>query len=288
MNITHQNIGLVFVVFHPQPDEIEKICKISKKYTGVIVDNTPSSTYDNYTQNSNIKYLRLGKNEGIAKAQNIGIKYLYKDPAIQYIILFDQDSEFDIDLPLRLAQEHNRISQFKNLAALGPLIIQKETKQIYRSVLHQEKNIEKGFQQKDEIIASGCCVPMKVYQEVGLLDENLFIDFVDCEWCFRAESKGYICGITHNIHMNHKVGINQKHIGKHTIIISAPFRYYYQYRNLILLDFKSYVPFRFKIFKTAKALIRLIYFPLLIKNGTVIWKQMIKGIGAGIKQLIIK
>mgnify|MGYP002888735411 CR=1 FL=1 len=43
----------------------------------------------------------------------------------------------------------------------------------------------------ETIITSGSIIPVKVLQNVGLMDETLFIDYIDYEWCLRAIHKGY-------------------------------------------------------------------------------------------------
>lgn len=40
----------------------------------------------------------------------------------------------------------------------------------------------------------------------GINDDSLFIDYVDHGWCWRAESKGFVNGITPKIKLAHYVG----------------------------------------------------------------------------------
>jgi len=43
----------------------------------------------------------------------------------------------------------------------------------------------------DMLIASGCLIPADVLRDVGLMDDALFIDHVDTDWCMRARARGY-------------------------------------------------------------------------------------------------
>ena len=287
MEVKKQNIGLIYITYYPTKEEIEKINHFANIYKTIIVDNTPAIV--SYNINSPISQtIYLGKNLGVAKAQNIGFDTLLKDSSIKYFLLFDQDTDIPDEYPINIANQFCYLSNYYRLAALGPMVIQKEKKEVYHSIIHKYKINDTGLIIKDEIIASGCCISRTALEEIGKNDERLFIDFVDCDWCFRAKEKGYVCGMTNKIEILHKVGIEQKKIFGHTIIISAPFRYRYQYRNLIILNTKSYVPFGFKFYKSLKAIIQFIYFPFLIKNGYNIWKNMCKGIYDGLKYIIVQ
>ena len=280
-NSLAQQIGIIVTLFHPTEDQLSKIKTIADDYPCVVVDNTPAVKIPNDTL-GHAHYISFGRNMGIAKAQNEGYRWFLKDQNIQYFILLDQDSHIDSDYPIRMVSEQINIG-IPNIAALGPTVIRHGTDEVYRSAFYKEKTLPQGIIVKDEIIASGCCITRAAISQIGLNDESLFIDFVDCEWCFRAKAKGWICAITPNIRMSHQVGDHQIHIGRHIIIVSAPFRYYYQYRNLIILNTRSYVPWQFKRNKSIKAALRFLYFPFFIKNGAAIWWQMCRGVYAGFK-----
>ena len=118
---------------------------------------------------------------------------------------------------------------------------------------------------------------------MGVFEDALFIDFVDDEWCWRAHTKGYVCGITPHISMAHTIGQKEMHIGKYVIGISAPFRYFYLYRNYLVLARRGYVPVQWKISYGVKFFARFFYFPFVVENGRECWKYMWRGIKEGIK-----
>lgn len=280
------DIALLIVLYNPNSEEKNRIQRIARDFQGVLVDN---SSVPSYTSNAvgKMRYIPLGYNAGIAKAQNEGIKFLMYNDNIRFIVFFDQDSVIPEAYPFKIASEFQRIDAMKSgaLFCLGPKVCDKNDGEEYHSVIHRDCPVEKGFQQKSEIISSGSCVSVDKIKAVGLLDERLFIDFVDTEWCFRSYAKGFICGITNSVELNHKVGKKKLHLGKHIIIVSAPVRYFYQYRNLIFLSVRRYVPWNFKFFKGAKFLLRWFYFPF-ISGGIKRWKYMNKGIIAGIKGVL--
>ena len=276
-------IAVIIIVFEPSSSELENIRHVSSLYKGVIVDNSSTSNFTAKSVNK-MRYVALGENVGIAKAQNIGIEYVLRDESVDYVFYFDQDSVFCDDYPLKMVREYECIKAHGiNIAALGPTVVQKETGETYKSVIHKDRKINSHFIQRKEVIASGCCFRTAVFKDVGVNDASLFIDFVDCEWCWRAYSKGYVCGITPNVTIYHKVGRKEMHIGRHIIIVSAPFRYYYQYRNYMVLLRRSYVPLQWKVNKGVKFFLRYIFFPFVVEDDVKCWKYMSKGLLAGIK-----
>ena len=55
----------------------------------------------------------------------------------------------------------------------------------------------------------------------GINDDSLFIDYVDQGWCWRAESKGFVNGITPKIKLAHYVGQQEYRIFNQLVIISS-------------------------------------------------------------------
>ena len=200
------------------------------------------------------------------------------------MVFFDQDSDFTEKYVRSIVDEYERISTVrKNLFLLGPTVINKTNGEEYRSVIHSDKKADQGFIEKREIISSGSCVSVDKLNQVGVMDARLFIDYVDFEHCWRANSKGYVCGITQNVTLPHKVGNNELHFPHgYRVIISAPFRYYYQYRNWLWLCRKGYVPRQWKINTCIKFMSRMIYFPFVVNEWKSIEKNMFKGIHDGL------
>ena len=280
MNINR--IGVVIIVFHPNARLLEsKLKKLGNDVAVVVVDNTPNETIN--IEQANITYIPLYENTGIANAQNVGIGNLL-ERGCTHVVFFDQDSDFTEKYVRSIVDEYERISTVrKNLFLLGPTVINKTNGEEYHSVIHSDKKADQGFIEKREIISSGSCVSVDKLNQVGVMDARLFIDYVDFEHCWRANSKGYVCGITQNVTLPHKVGNNELHFPHgYRVIISAPFRYYYQYRNWLWLCRKGYVPRQWKINTCIKFMSRIIYFPFVVNEWKSIEKNMFKGIHDGL------
>lgn len=248
-----QSPGLVIVFYHPTDGDRAHAGALAERYPVAIVDNSDC-------------------NRGIAAAHNEGIRQLM-ERGCSHIVLLDQDSRLPDDYPQRIVAEYERLSAAAGsaLAAVGPSLINGRTGQPYPPAAGKHPFI----------IASGACLTPQVFEAVGPFDEGLFIDYVDAEWCWRAERLGYRCAQTPALSMTHTVGRRLLHIGPIHDIVSAPPRYYYQTRNTLLLLRRSYVPLRWKVSRMVKNLLRLFYVPFLAEGGQCL-RHMLRGWRDGI------
>lgn len=281
MKHEERKVGVLIVLFHPDEAIIKaKAMRLGNDFCTVLVDNSPGNGVD--LGGENVKHIALHANTGIANAQNRGIEYLASQ-GCTHIVFFDQDSEYTSQYVSAIADEYDRIGKHnEKLFLLGPRVVNKTNGEAYRSVVHAEQEETNGFIAKREIISSGSCASTEKLLDVGLLDARLFIDFVDFEICWRAEAKGYMCGITTNVPLPHKVGERELRFPHgYRVIISAPFRYYYQYRNHLWLCRKAYVPVQWKVNRGLKNMLRMLYFPFCVKGWRSILKFMLRGIYDG-------
>lgn len=127
-------------------------------------------------------------------------------------------------------------------------------------------------------------IPLKLFNKVGLMDESLFIDGVDDEWCWRAAKvTGCRFFIDDNVIIKHNLGRSGGKIGKRTISIASPKRLYYQYRNYIWLKKRDYVPRQWIRYNGWKYLLKIIYYPLFVSPRFINLKYIIKGICDGFR-----
>lgn len=277
------DITIIVVLYYPKSCQVERLRDLSNHYQGVVVDNSPNRLVDSPTI-GNFQYVYLNGNKGIAEAQNIAIRKILENKGIKYIVFLDQDSNVSTDYPLHIVDEYSELrKKYPNLATLGPWIYHEDGGKEYGSSIHKEKYLSDNLIVRDKIISSGSCVAVEVLNDVGLFDSNLFIDFVDSEWCWRTSSKGYLCGMTTNIKMNHRIGIMTISMGLMRDNVSAPFRYFYQYRNYVWLLKRNYVPRKWKVNNAIKNIVRIFYYPLFVKKGTACTYYMVKGLINGIK-----
>lgn len=245
----------------------------------ILVDNTPGC--DANLSQDNVYYIPLLENKGIAYAQNIGVKKAIELGAT-HVVFFDQDSIIREDYVDNILSEYVRIKRLcPNMVIVGPTLMNQSNEQPYKSYKSHLDGRD-HFKIVPALISSGSIVGLSDFLKVGFLEADLFIDYVDFEWCWRAESKGYVCCMTQNVNMLHKVGKKDFSFCGYPIIISSTNRYYYQYRNYIRLMKRCYVPFSWKISSLIRKIAELFLVPLYVDRKIEFWKNALRGIKDGI------
>ncbi|PMP88892.1 MAG: glycosyltransferase family 2 protein [Caldisphaera sp.] len=256
---THKLYAVV-VTYKPKLEILEK-CILSLKdqlNKIIIVDNTPDGCKDLESLRifTNIEIIYLKNNYGIAYAQNVGIKKALEEKA-HYILLSDQDTIYPSDFMEKM------LVCFKDkVAAAGPLFLDIHTGKVQFFITKGKIGFKKiyptsGKHEVLQLIASGTVINAKYLPDIGLMMEELFIDWVDMEWCWRAVSKGYRIIGNADIIIKHFHGESNKKILNKEINIKNPIRYYYTIRNAIFLSLHT---------KTLNAYHRIILFYKTIRN----------------------
>lgn len=220
--IMSQNLGMVIVLYNPQIEKIRR--NFSRYYDSdcnvIFIVNSTTEVFKNQLisetkEKENIHLVFLRENVGIAQAQNIGINFYLKTPKITNIIFFDQDSYMEVS-------EINKLqSLFYNHDIEKPALIGPSVDQISNN----------GLRKVTETISSGSLIPVSVLYNVGMFKSKYFIDFVDYEWCWRAQGYGYNIYIADDINIVHQTEHDIRRRLGHTM--EKPFRLYFVYRNLL-------------------------------------------------------
>ena len=255
-----------------QPDAVLLQCvlaSIVRETPHIIqVDNTPSSQ-EVIAKPAGVQCISLGENLGIAKAQNLGIRQALKQGA-DLIWLSDQDTVYPENFLANMLialQVCNH--QGIRVGALAPsyLDTHKGTVQaIFRQAPFTQKIACKpGLNDVSHAIASGTLIPSSAILEIGEMQENLFIDWVDQEWCWRAKNQhGYQTVCTGDVLIEHTMGDGSVQFLGKKVSIRSPLRHYYMVRNAVHIALHSRsatAPIRCEIF--AKALAWTLIFPLI-------------------------
>ena len=233
----------------------------------IIVDNTDGKTeFVDFPRHHTIY---LNNNKGISYAQNVGIRLAIEKGA-DYIWLSDQDTIYSNDfLEKMLAAAADCRAHGINLGALAPVYFDEKKGAAQPFVQHRPLTHKftptSGLNKISHAIASGTIIPTKTLEITGLMQEDLFIDWVDLEWCWRAKNIfGYqIIGVG-DVLIKHNLGDGFVFFLGKKVSIRSPLRHYYMVRNAVHIALHSRsatVPIRSEIF--VKALAWAFIFPLI-------------------------
>jgi len=208
------------------------------------------------------------ENKGLGYAQNKGIEIAIKEKAT-HILLLDDDSLIEENFVLNLLSDYEALLKPGiKVGAIGPTYYNEETGEQYPITKYVGPFIDRKLPKEEPVeasflIASGCLIPTSVIQEVGLMNEDFFIDYIDVEWSFRAISKGYKLFATPRAQMNHVIGEKRVSVFGRKISLHSPLRKYYLFRNSIFMIKCPYISNGYKIREIIFNLLRLIVYLML-------------------------
>jgi len=224
-------------------------------------------------------------NLGIAAAQNQGAA-LAQTQGYSHILLLDQDTILAPDVVadlsnhlINLENEHGRV------AAIGPayyeLNSQRQTRAYRASGLRVSRlSLENEMHPlvSDFIIASGSLIPLAVLDEVGGFREDLFIDLVDVEWCFRARAAGRRSYLSPTAAVHHRLGNGTVGIGSRQIAVHMPIRNYYWVRNALWLARQPCAPFAWRLYFISRCVAFLLVYTTAVEQRVFRFKLICRGI----------
>ena len=208
----------VLIAYNPNIELLEKnINSYMSDLNKLIIVNNSSYSLEKKIKFSEevskkIEIINLFDNMGIAKAQNIGMEKAYNDGA-DYVLQLDQDSIFEEKGVINLLSSFE--SLLKNgikVGILGPSIdnYSNYNKKTIKEKTIKEKRmivIENRYYKKvKEIISSGALISKEAYTKVGGVMEELFIDYVDTEYCWRIKKMGFEVIQDLNVRLFHSIG----------------------------------------------------------------------------------
>jgi rhamnosyltransferase len=113
------------------------------------------------------------------------------------------------------------------------------------------------------------------------MKSELFIDYVDLEWCLRAGALGYQHFQVDHVQMLHAIGGEPiVFMGKNWPSHSA-LRHYYMFRNAIWMYRQSHIPLCWKWIDGFKLIRKFIFYSLFAKPWVEQVKMMLRGLFDG-------
>ncbi|SFM64673.1 glycosyltransferase family 2 protein [Thermodesulforhabdus norvegica] len=237
----------VIVSFHPTEDLSYRIMTILKQVGLVIVvDNTPGgASCLQGLEDGRLKLIVNGENRGLAAAQNQGIRFAI-ECGFEWVLLLDQDSLPAPDFMEVMSGYYWSLteSEKEKLLMLAPNVFDELGGFFYRHVLPAPWGFIRklcGHQRCLKgvffSISSGSLIPVRVFSEIGLMDEDFFIDYVDNDFCLRGLSKGMVIHVVCPAVLFHSLGDRRRYYSLGPVKVRPsfhpPLRRYFIYRNRV-------------------------------------------------------
>ena len=223
----------IIVTYHPDEDLAQHITVLLKQVDGlVVVDNLSSEAelvhIRELARQHSFTLLENEDNLGIGTALNRGIQWVASHGAFTHVALFDQDSEIG----------ENFFSSMFTLLANHPT--PEKVGIVASRITNKNTGASDGPRRGargNYLVAqtSGSLMPLEVFRAEGGFKEDLFIDYVDFEYCLRIISDGWLIEYCDAAVLLHVPGDSNSHslFGFHlgTSLNYSPLRTYYSMRN---------------------------------------------------------
>lgn len=285
----------VVVTYQPDPGVLDELLRalVPQVDSAVLVDNGSEAGLMMRVEKAappGAEIIRLGANRGIAFAQNAGIRWAQQRGA-DFVLLMDHDSIPAHDMVARLLE----VAQVKShegvhLAAVGPRYQDDRQHTISPfirvqglSIKRQECDCLDSAVPVDFLIASGCLIPRAAIDAVGMMDDALFIDYVDVEWGLRAGKLGYRSFGACAAHMKHSIGEPPVNFLHRKFTVHSSVRHYYLFRNAVWLYLRSGLPRSWKLADGLRLVCKYAIYALLGRPKLAHIRMMNRGVYDGVR-----
>lgn len=299
-NAPEARVAAIIVSFQPGESDLRRLVRAIRPQVEhiVIIDNGSSSDRAvclDTVEGSVTQIRRLGRNFGIGYAHNVGIRWA-EARHCTHVLLLDQDSEPALDMVARLlAAEHELLRREVKLGAVGPVFYDARLERAWPFYTLCALGVrprycpdglpdEAGTIACDLLITSGTLIRLPVLEQTGMLREEFFIELVDTEWSLRARFQGFLLFGVCAARMHHTLGDSVLNLPftRRTVQLYRPQRYYYMFRNAVLLWRLPHAVLPWKINEVKRLLLRVFLLGIFAPQRVERLSMMVLGLWHGL------
>lgn len=242
MNSTRPPICAIVVAFNPDDSFQQRVLAIEAQCERlIIVDNSPVPKRVSVSGKTTV--LPQQRNVGLARALNIGLAQAQAEK-FDWAITFDQDSTPEPGMVEALWRSVTAAEKPERVAVVGPRLTEEKVVHEDHRWIVPMRGFRLGFRRVPcvgndlpsvaFVITSGALVRLDVVRAVGGMKEELFIDYIDHDFCLRAQELGYTVVVSAGARLQHNLG-NKREIAvaglKVRPTFHSPTRLRYMSRN---------------------------------------------------------
>jgi len=269
MPIDPRSAALVVVTFFPDEDFFERFARLSKPFAcGLIIDNgsTPAQqgALQQLTQTGANVLISNSRNEGLAYALNQGLAEA-KKRGLTWALLMDQDTDFEDGLWSAYEQALAADPAPAKVALIGSNYLNQVGEQSIPLLAWRQESPHAHAAKA--VITAGSLIAIDTFYAIGRFRADLFIDWVDTEYSYRARQAGFKVLMLNRPLIRQKIGQTRRidsPLGAVYASNHSPLRRYYMMRNLILLlkDYAFFEPVWFmgRLGDAAKTAAKILFY----------------------------
>ncbi|HLC05288.1 MAG TPA: glycosyltransferase family 2 protein [Anaerolineales bacterium] len=217
MFVPNVQVCAIIVTYHPDPSFPARLEKVGRQVGRVlIVDNSGNNRaiafLKGHAHKDDVEVIYNSRNLGVAAALNLGAARA-RDLGFAWALTLDQDSEPSEDMVRCLWSVLQGDPRPETLAILAPQIIEASLGRparflrAGRAVLFDRPLCDGGrTMEVTTAITSGSLLGLRAHSDFGGFREDFFMDYVDTEYCLRAQTRGYRILAVCSAKLYHRLG----------------------------------------------------------------------------------
>lgn len=209
----------VVVTYQPETGFRRRLDAIRAQCEQVIVVDNGSPDWAAAGLPAGIQLLRQERNIGLAPALNLGLARA-RELGFAWAVTFDQDSSPAPGMVAALWATRARQPEPERVAVVGPRVREERCpEEDLRAVVphprcrwlfHRPPGSAQDLTGVAFVITSGALLDLGILARIGPMDDRLFIDYVDHDYCLRARQNGYEIVVSGAALLTHNLGAKQE------------------------------------------------------------------------------
>jgi len=267
--------GLI-VTYNPEIDVLRAVvCSLASNVDRIIIYDNGSddvgAVFEGLSVSIEIPFLvqEAKENIGIAGAQN-WLLFRAKELGYGYAILSDQDSIYPTNFASSLFPV---LATNPRVAAVFPGWMDRNLgadmkypgQFVFGKLGFLKINVDEEVIEISHAIASGMLLNLNTLADIGFMKADLFIDWVDNEWCWRANARGYRLLSLPSVKLSHSLGDKTVVFAGRKFVQRGLERNYYIVRNALFIMLHSEFGFGIR-FYLLKKLIHHSFFSVILSD----------------------
>ena len=266
--------GVGVVVFDPEPAGLVAFLKWASAEASVILlfqnSPLPVEAEQLLAEEIGLPVVRLGNgtNAGLGVAYNDFMTYARAN-ALSHIALFDQDSLPSAGMLGTLVEKMRRLASHGcKPAVIGPCVVGTGGERYVRPPRRMPATgqvADADCTCLEFVISSGSLFDVEAVARIGPFRSDFFIDFIDVEWCARANALDYSCWMSLATPMTHRLGAGVVRLPLIALRLTRqpPVRAYTFIRNQIAMLRLGHVTPRQKLRTLVRLILHTVFAPLV-------------------------
>ncbi len=224
-----KKVAGVVSLYNPTLEVIDNIATyIDQIHLLYVLDNSNNINYavvEKLSKNRKIKYINNSQNLGIAKVLNIAADFAINN-GYKYLLTMDQDSKATLNMVKNLLEA---AQTQENIGIISPL---------HSNKYNTHLRFTEPFEKVTAVKTSGNILFLDAYMKTGKFNEDLFIDYVDIEYCYRLTQCNYNIIRVNSVILEHNEADMSERVflgKKYYPYNHKDFRFYYKTRNMLYM-----------------------------------------------------